>query len=147
MTAHVETTRRSQGRRALVLASGLPIESGTLGFGLSSWHFDRFARDHVHALLGRYFGFEHSLPDVQEAMRGRTPSPSWITLLGPGLTAALGGEDALECRGERRPVAARDGHPVGVSVKFPILFRHPEIAPPGDTTLEAAGSRRREPGR
>ena len=27
------------------------------------------------------------------------------------------------------------------------LIRHPEIAPPGDTTLEAAGSRRREPGR
>jgi protein TonB len=57
-------------------------------------------------------------------------------------SAAIMGSRALQFT-----PAQRDGHPVGVSVKFPILFRHPEIATPGDTTLEAAGSRRREPGR
>jgi TonB family protein len=36
--------------------------------------------------------------------------------------------------------AKRDGRPVGLAVKFPILFRHPDAPPlPGDSTMRGPG--------
>ena len=43
--------------------------------------------------------------------------------------------------------AKRDGRPVGLAVKFPILFRHPDAPPlPGDSTMKGPGTRGRGPG-
>jgi len=43
--------------------------------------------------------------------------------------------------------AKRDGRPVGLAVKFPILFRHPDAPPlPGDSTIAAPGIRGAGPG-
>jgi len=46
-------------------------------------------------------------------------------------SAAIRGASAL-----RFAPAMRDGHPVGRSIRFPVLFRHPAAPPlPGDTAL------------
>jgi TonB family protein len=57
-------------------------------------------------------------------------------------SAAIMGSRALQFTPARR-----DGRPVSISVKFPILFRHPANVLPADTTLEEAGSRTQEPER
>lgn len=108
--------------QALALVAALPVDSGSLGLGFEHWHFDRFARDHVHTLLDGYVGFHHSVATAAPGSLGRAPSPSWLTFLGPEVVSAVGGRAALEASlpdvpfstaGEALVLRAAEHPPVG----------------------------------
>ena len=70
---------------------------------------------------------------VDSTGRVRPESTSIVTSSGFAAldSAAVHGAAAL-----RFAPALRDGHPVGRSIRFPVLFRHPTAPPlPGDTVL------------
>jgi hypothetical protein len=77
------------------LAAKVPFAAGTAGFGFSHWHFDRFARDQVYAMLPRYVGFDHSSEVPTKHMRNRTPAAHWLVLLDDVMMSELGGEATL----------------------------------------------------
>ena len=74
------------------IAAKVPFTAGTAGFGFSHWHFDRFARDQVYAMLPRYLGFDHSSEVPTDHMRDRTPAAHWLVLLAESMMSALGGD-------------------------------------------------------
>ena len=74
-----------------------PFETGQFGYSFNqlqrTWTSEADA--HVAALAMRFRGFDILEPKLAREARGRVPNCSWLNLLGDGVVAALGGEDAL----------------------------------------------------
>jgi hypothetical protein len=86
------------------LAQELPFSTGVAGFAFSHWYGDSYAFDQILRFLPRYAGFDHSSRRGYEWIKGRTPSPSWVTFLRADLMEQLGGAAVLKSHAPEAPV-------------------------------------------
>jgi hypothetical protein len=74
-----------------------PFETGQFGYSFNqlqrTWTSEADA--HVGRLAMRFRGFDILEPKLAREARGHVPNCSWLNLLGDGVVAALGGEEAV----------------------------------------------------
>lgn len=81
------------------LAVRFPYSSGSAGYSFNrSGQDEVYEAQEVNAMLKRYSGFEAGDPDMWWYMRGCTPRPQWLNLVGPVVASQLGGIEAIRLK-------------------------------------------------